>query len=148
MKFEENKIISCAYKIEIGGKSYRLSAKIANKDFGEQEAQIELTPLLFTGRNCFTSPFDGSRLLDSIAFDKINEELQEETPQLTITNKTLVAMEATLKDFKTNKRADFSIQLTDGKYHATLTYEGTSYSKQYPTSMELDEIIDNLVAVI
>lgn len=143
MLFEEYKVKTCTYQVEATGRTYLVSAKIVNYDTGRSEVQISLTPP-YNGRNCYTAPYDGSRLLDRIALDRVEEDFADDH-YLIIQTKLSIA-ESVVKDWQTGITADITIQLVDNNYyHATLVCNGKEVSGDYPKEGDIGTTISDLI---
>lgn len=143
MPFEEYKVKTCTYKVEAAGRTYLVSAEIVNYASGRSEVQISIDPP-YNGRNRYTAPYDGSRLLDRIALDRIEEDFADD--HYLIVQTKLSIIESVVTDWQTGRTADIVIRLIDNDhYHATLVCNGQEVSGDYPKDGDIGTTISDLV---
>lgn len=140
--FEEYKVETCAYEIEVAGKKYKIQAKINNYPSGRKEGEITTTPAV-NGRMTFTQDFDDTQLLNDAVFARIKKEFAEEGYE--ILRSKLLSEKSTLLDIKTDLPASLQIEYRDNKYHAIWNCENQTIEEDYSQDSSLSETINDLI---
>lgn len=140
--FEEYKVETCAYEIEVAGKRYKVQAKTNRCPGTETEVVITTTPDI-NGCNKFTQDFDDTQLLNDAAFARIKKEFAEEGYE--ILRSKLLSEKSTLLDIKTDLPASLQIEYRDNKYHAIWNCENQTIEEYYSQDSSLSETINDLI---